>query len=281
MKFELELLSKILSDNIRPTDAELNHLVNMEWQHYILDEYSQESFLKEIPKMFLKFIDEDLLNKILSKNPLDYQYLENPTYIHKKLCLQKDARVLKYISSPNYEDYLIAIKSKFSEEIYESIPSVCLTDEMIYSGLDTNLKFFKKIPKNLLNREKVLLSIRKCLSKKPEQFELVPKEYVTPELVNDFLTDTKGEGLKYLDECDMTKENIILSIKLSEGISLRFVKEPDSEMRLLALSYHYDIFQLLNNPTEEEIQMYNEHRIKIQYTNELPRFLTRLNFSTI
>jgi hypothetical protein len=44
-----------------------------------------------------------------------------------------------------------------------------------------------------------------------------------------------------------------------------------------ALSYHWDIYQLLENPTEEETKLYNELKLKINGL-EFPRFFTNLKF---
>lgn len=278
------LLLEKFYNNERPSDEELKELIKSEWKNYKLTD-NIGSFLKQIPKVFLKFTDDNIMEEILLENPLDIQYLENPTDKQKRICLQKDGNVLEYISKPNYNDYLNAIKSTNSEEIYDLIPSELLTDELIYEGLSNNFKLFKKIPEDILKADKVNLSINKGLlmEKNHYFYRNIPKKYITNEIIYNFLVITHGKGLSYLDESEKTRDIIIKSIELSKGVSLQYVNNPDLDIRKKALSYHWEIYQLIKDPTKEEEEMYLELKDKLKeplcLSNLQQRYLFNLTFS--
>ena len=75
----------------------------------------------------------------------------------------------------------------------------------------------------------------------------------------------------------ITEELENLSLEYSNGITIQYFKNPTSEQRLKALLYHWDIYQMFDNPTVEETELYEQLK-KSMKPNILPRFLTHIKF---
>ena len=58
---------------------------------------------------------------------------------------------------------------------------------------------------------------------------------------------SNGNVLRYFDDNKKTKENCLKAIIYSQGISLRWIKNHDNELRLFALKYHPEAIKFIQN----------------------------------
>jgi hypothetical protein len=234
----------------------------------------------------LKHFSEKQKTRLLKLNVYECEYFDNMTQEEREICYMEDGKLVDSFYNEMTQEELVKVllRSKTNgENAYKYLDEKMLTKELALKVMQKYPSLWKYIPLTILSKEEKKEGIKMYFRKNnsfviDKGFENLDEENMSDkELLMCIVENTKGYGLKYIPEKDRTEEMEMRSLELSQGTSLQYIKNPTVEQRMKALSYHWDIYHLLENPTEEETMLYNELKLKIKGL-EIPRFLTKLKF---